>query len=118
MKLDELIGGKVVYQSREYPRTHTCSIVDKMGKRGKKFSAIRNPVPSGLIVFMDEDAFSIKACNIGLRYYPETKWGDGNSERWRWQSTHSFLRGKPRDEAIPDLRLIQRHLTNQPAPIS
>ena len=140
--------GKVVYQEREYPRTRTCSIVDKMGKRGQKFSAIRNPGPSGSIVFMDEDAFSINDGNIGLRYFPETKWGDGpakrhgwlppepdrqpfgeygngavmsfadgHAERWGWQSTHPFLRGKPRDEAIPDLRRIQRHLTNQPAPI-
>ena len=140
--------GKVVYQEREYPRTRTCSIVDKMGKRGQKFSAIRNPGPSGSVVFMDEDAFSINDGNIGLRYYPETKWGDGpakrhgwlppepdrqpfgeygngavmsfadgRAERWGWQSTHPFMRGKPRDEAIPDLRRIQRHLTNQPTPI-
>ena len=42
---------------------------------------------------------------------------DGRAERWGWQSTHPFMRGKPRDEAIPDLRRIQRHLTNQPTPI-
>ncbi|MBT4228143.1 MAG: hypothetical protein HOD74_11325 [Verrucomicrobia bacterium] len=42
---------------------------------------------------------------------------DGHAERWGWQSTHPFMRGNPRDEAIPDLRRIQRHLTNQPAPI-
>ena len=41
---------------------------------------------------------------------------DGRAERWGWQSTHPFMRGKPRDEAIPDLRRIQRHLTNQPTP--
>ena len=140
--------GKVLYQGREYPRTRTCSIVDKMGKHGQKFSAIRNPGPAGSIVFMDEDAFSINDGNIGLRYYPETKWGDGpakrhgwlppepdrqpmgeygngavmsfadgHAEHWRWQSIHPFLRGKPRDEAIPDLRRIQRHLTNQPTQI-
>jgi len=42
---------------------------------------------------------------------------DGHAERWGWQSTHPFMRGKPRDEAIPDLRRIQRHLTNQPTQI-
>ena len=42
---------------------------------------------------------------------------DGHAEHWRWQSIHPFLRGKPRDEAIPDLRRIQRHLTNQPTQI-
>ena len=76
--------GKVVYQGREYPRTRTCSIVDKMGKRGQKFSSIRNPGPSGSLVFMDEDAFSINDGNIGLRYYPETKWGDGPAKRHGW----------------------------------
>ncbi|HJO53354.1 MAG TPA: prepilin-type N-terminal cleavage/methylation domain-containing protein, partial [Verrucomicrobiota bacterium] len=75
---------KVVYQELEHPRTRSCSIVDKMGKRGQKFSAIRNPGPSGSIVFMDEDAFSINDGNIGLRYYPETKWGDGPAKRHGW----------------------------------
>ena len=116
-----------------------------MGKRGQKFSAIRNPGPSGSVVFMDEVAFSINDGNIGLRYYSEIKWGDdtanrhgwlppepdrqpygeyhngavmsfadGHAERWGWQSPHPFLRVKPRDKAIPGLRRIQRHLTNQP----
>ena len=69
------------------------------------------------MVFMDEDAFSINEGNIGLRYYLETKWGDGHSECWGWQYTHSFLYGKPSHEAIPDLSRIQLHLTNQPPPI-
>ena len=95
-----------------------------------------------------KDAFTINDGNIGLRYYPETKWGDdpakrhgwlppdpdrqpfgeygngavmsfadGRAERWGWQSTHPFMRGKPRDEAIPDQRRIQRRLTNQSTPI-
>ena len=119
-----------------------------MGKRGQKFSVIRNPGPSGSVVFMDEVAFSINDINIGLRYYSEIKWGDdtanrhgwlppepdrqpygeyhngavmsfadGHAERWGWQSPHPLLRVKPRDKAIPGLRRIQRHLTNQPTPI-
>ena len=140
--------GKVVYQEKEYPRTRSCSIVDKMGKRGQKFSAIHSPGPSGALVFMDEDAYSINDGNIGLRYYPRNEWGDGpakrhywlppepgrqpfgeygtgavmsfadgHAEHWRWQSTHPFMRGKPREDAIPDLRRIQRHLTNQPVSV-
>jgi len=127
----------VVRGGQNYPTTRSFSMVNHMPPAGKKYTTLTDPKPAMALVFMEEQENItgktyldfINDGNIGLRAYPERKWGDlparrhnnglalsladGHVEYWKWKSRkrNPPVRGRAAyPDEFPDLDRIQQHL--------